>query len=254
VIDDQPGLLARGGAPDARSLSPQARAELRREVVVAVRGGMTRLEAARRFGVSRRTVGIWMRAYQTTGSEIIRERPRGRPMAVQAILTPDQELAVLRLLRAADPSFFGFDGHLWTRRTVTELIAIETGHRLGVPTVDHYLRRWQLTSTAHSEAERRTLRLSCHGISLPDARSGGPPRQTEVIWPALVAEARLGGVHFRLPSGPVGLDVARAFGRHLAQQSPRPIRLLVWRWPDAGLDVLRAWQADPGPGLTVELN
>jgi transposase len=52
----------RFGAADPRGLTAQLRVELRREVVAAVRGGMAQIEASRRFGVSRRTVGNWVRA------------------------------------------------------------------------------------------------------------------------------------------------------------------------------------------------
>ena len=54
----------RFGATDPRGLTAPLRAELRREVVEAVRGGMAQIEASRRFGVSRRTVGNWVRAEQ----------------------------------------------------------------------------------------------------------------------------------------------------------------------------------------------
>jgi transposase len=250
VDDDSPHLLTHRGAPDARSLSPQARAELRREVILAVRGGMTRLEAARRFGVSRRTVGSWMQAYRTTGSEIIQERARGRPPAAQAILTLDQELAVLRLMRAAHPVSLGLDGHLWTHRTVTDLIGIHTGHLLETGAVDHYLRRWQLTSKARTLTEHRIARLSCHPITLPGTRTRDRTSPAGEIWTALVVETGR-GVHLRLPRGCVDRDTLHAFGRHLIQHSTRPVHLLVWRWPDSLREVLHAWQADPGPGLVL---
>jgi transposase len=257
VTENSPALLTRAGAPDARSLSPQARAQLRRDVVLAVRDGMTRLEAARRFGVSRRTVGIWMRSFQTGGPDPVRDRPVGTPAPPHPVLTPDQERTVLRLMRATHPSLLGLDGHLWTRRTVAEIIRIETGHRLPAGTVDHYLSSWCLASAATTRPRPdvvlglRTVRVSCHTITPPDGRHPGHPPVPAESWPALVAESGPGAVHFRLLAGPIGFDGVRAFGRHLAQQHPRPVSLFVWRWPPTQLDVLHAWQADPGPGLVI---
>jgi transposase-like protein len=55
------------GPTDARKLSPESLADLRRRVVAAVHGGMTQSEAARAFGVSRRAVGVWVRAHRVAG-------------------------------------------------------------------------------------------------------------------------------------------------------------------------------------------
>jgi transposase-like protein len=238
------------GAPDARSLSPQERAELRREVIVAVRDGLTRLEAARRFGVSRRTVGLWMRAYQAGVSETGRDRPDDAPTVPAPMLTLDQELTVLRLMRNAHPSQLGLDGHLWTRRSLAEIIRIETGHRLPACTVDHYLNRWHLAS-APATGGPGTLHLSCHTITPPAARPTGRPPPPAQTWPVLVAESGRGAVHFRLSDTAIGFTEARAFGRHLTQQHPRSVQLSVWRWPHAELETLHAWQEDPGPGLSI---
>jgi transposase len=225
-------------------------------VVVAVRAGMSRLEAAHRFGVSRRTVGIWMHAFQTGGSQTARDRPSEPSLGPHLVLTPGQELTVLRLMRAAHPSLLGLDGHLWTRRTVAEIVRIETGHRLTAATVDHYLHRWCLTSPMAWDSRPegtapRTVRLSCHSITAPDVDRPGEPSAPAEHWPAIVAESGPGALHFRLLGTPVEFDAVRAFGRHLAQQHPRPVSLAVWRWPEADSELLRAWQSDPGSGLVV---
>lgn len=43
---------------DARSLAPQAQAALRQRASKAVRGGMTRVEAARVLGVTRQAIAM----------------------------------------------------------------------------------------------------------------------------------------------------------------------------------------------------
>jgi transposase len=247
--------LARVEAAGRRSLPAAARDQLRREVVIAVRDGMTRLEAARRFGVSRRTVGIWTRTFQAGSPTATRDRPDASAVPARPVLTVAQELTLLRLMRAALPSQLGLDGHLWTRRSLGQIIQIETGHRLDAAGIDHCLNRWCLASRAIRDPSLdggapRIVLLSCHAITPPSTPGSGHPPLPADNWPVLVAESG-SAIHFRLASGPLDPAGARAFGRHLAQRHPRPITLKVWRWPEAELDVLNAWRADPGPGLTV---
>jgi transposase len=256
VTDNPPALLIGRAATDPRRLPPVARAELRREVLVAVRDGLTRREAARRFGVSRRTIGVWIRTYQSGLSESDHDRPNAASTVPVPMLNLDQELTVLRLMRAAHPAQFGLDGHLWTRRSLAEIIRIETGDRPPAPIVEHYLQRWHLASPPATDArsgtgEPRALHLSCHRIAPPDARPTGPPPARARTWPVLVAESAHGAIHFRLSDTGIGFTEAHAFGRHLIQQLARPVQLSVWRWPHVQLDTLRAWQADPGPGLSI---
>ena len=107
---------------------------------------MTQGEASRHYGVlppQRR--GVWTRAYQPNDAEPAQAVP------ALDVLTPGQEAAVLDVMRTADPSFFRLQGHLWTRRSVTDLIRIVTGHCPAEATVMHYLHRWRLASEAPSE-------------------------------------------------------------------------------------------------------
>ena len=64
--------------PDARSLPAAAQEALRRRAVAAVRNGMTQVEAARVFGVTRQTVGTWVQAWETGGSRALQAKRRGR--------------------------------------------------------------------------------------------------------------------------------------------------------------------------------
>ena len=53
-------------------------AHLRKMVVQAVRGGMTRVEAGRTFGVSLRAIGNWMKSAREGGLRALRPGKRGR--------------------------------------------------------------------------------------------------------------------------------------------------------------------------------
>jgi transposase len=64
---------------DMRYLSPHAQEELRVRVIRTVRTGMSQAEAARVFGVSRRSVNSWDQCQRTEGLKALRARQRGRP-------------------------------------------------------------------------------------------------------------------------------------------------------------------------------
>jgi transposase len=63
---------------DARSLPAISQEDLRRKAVKAVQEGKTQEEAARLFGVTRQTVGKWVKAYREGGSrKTFRRAARG---------------------------------------------------------------------------------------------------------------------------------------------------------------------------------
>jgi transposase len=128
---------------DTRRLSPAAQDALRQRVVRALRGGISQAEAARLFGVSRRSVHGWHRRWRAGGVRALRSRPRGRPPAIR--LAPHQAATVVRLLTDRCPDQLKLPFALWTREAVRDLIARRFGVRLSVWTVGRYLRRWGFT-------------------------------------------------------------------------------------------------------------
>lgn len=128
---------------DTRRLSPGAQEALRQRVLRAVAAGMPQAEAARVFGVSRRSVNGWHRRWRTGGLRALRSRPRGRPRAIR--LKPHQAASVVRLITDRCPDQLKLPFALWTREAVRDLIARRFGVRLSVWTVGRYLRRWGFT-------------------------------------------------------------------------------------------------------------
>ena len=63
---------------DARTLEPSALFLLRRQVVRAVRGGMSQTDAARTFGASLRAVSTWRRLDRAGGLRALALKRRGR--------------------------------------------------------------------------------------------------------------------------------------------------------------------------------
>lgn len=128
---------------DTRCLPPDVQNGLRQRVVRAVVQGLSQAQAARLFGVSRRSVNGWYRGFRTGGPRALRSRPRGRPRILE--LKPYQAAITVRLITDRCPDQLTLPFVLWTREAVQALIARRFGVRLSVWTVGRYLRRWGFT-------------------------------------------------------------------------------------------------------------
>ena len=126
---------------DFRSLVPEAQEDLRKKAVKGVQNGMTQIEAARVFGVTRQAVGAWMESYATGGWTALKARPRGRPRTGGS-LEPWQAGQVVRSIEDRCPEQLKLPFYLWTREAVGRLIEQRFGVALSVWTVGRYLARW----------------------------------------------------------------------------------------------------------------
>lgn len=130
---------------DARSLSPEAQEALRMKAVQAVLAGRKKTEVAELFGVTRQTVGAWMRAYRAEGEKALRAKPQGRPKGQGTRLEPWQMAQVAKTLRDKMPDQLKLPFYLWTREAVVSHVANRFGVRLSVWTAGRYLKRWGFT-------------------------------------------------------------------------------------------------------------
>lgn len=128
---------------DARSLNSQSQEDLRRRAVAAVENGMSRVEAARVFGVSRQIVGEWVQRVREGGAAALVAKPKGRPRKIS--LKPWQAAQVVRALTDRCPDQLKLPFALWTREAVGKLIERKFGVKLSVWTVGRYLKRWGFT-------------------------------------------------------------------------------------------------------------
>ena len=129
---------------DARSLPAAAQEDLRRKAVKAVRSGMSQVEAARVFGVTRQALGRWVSRWREGGGSALRARRRGRPAGALRLERREAVWVVRRVL-GKTPDQLRLPFYLWTREAVSELIRREFGLELSIWTVGRYLRRWGLT-------------------------------------------------------------------------------------------------------------
>ena len=133
-------------ARDFRGLGRPAQEELRRRALFLVeREGMTQAEAARAVGVHRQTVNIWHKRYRERGEDGLLDGRRVSPRRGRGRLTGDEARQVRGWIAEGTPDRLGLPFALWTSRAVRELVERRLEKRLGLSTVQLYLRRWGMT-------------------------------------------------------------------------------------------------------------
>jgi transposase len=236
---------------DARSLSAEALEDLRRRAVAAVESGVSRSEVARLFGVSRKTVGAWVAAYQRLGDAALRPKRRGRKPGEQLALSPAQQDATLRTIVDGTPDKHDMPHWLWTRQAVVELVNREFRVLLSPATVWKYLVRWGLI------VEPRLVEVMRRGIA-----TTVPMQRTPTAWlrnadavsmawapgsgdvNVLLAVSGRGVVFFQARHGPFAVDEVTEFLERLMAQLERGLNVVVQRWPPRHGGMLRAWSTD----------
>jgi len=243
---------------DARRLSPEGQEDLRRRVVAAIASGMTQVEAARVFGVSRRAVGVWTRAHRTHGPDALRAHRRGRPPGEQHALTRRAQADLLLELTAGPPDLHGLPGQWWSRRAVADLIQLQTGRRLSPTTVGHYLTRWNIGATPISGPHPVSLVghttawwLTWHRPIPKYLNSELLPEPAQLD--ALLAQSARGDLLFLLSRTPWQPAELADAGARLVRTVGHPVHLLIRRWPTEHVDLLRRWVDEPGPDLRLTL-
>jgi transposase len=256
-------------------------------VVAAVDAGMTQVEAGRVFGISRRAVGVWVRAHRELGPAALGPARRGRLPGDPAALSRRQQAQLLQDVEAGCPDAYGLNAELWSRRALTEHIERCYGLTLSAATLGSYLSRWGLVETVRGRArvDQRVLRAWTD----PDsgrARRPDPDRWVQVTWsrPAprfagtallpgpgsltrgplpgecgpprehldlLTAYTARGAAHFRCLGRPYQAIAVRDLGARLTHLCGHPVFAVVHRWPPDQLALLHAWIEDPAPLLDV---
>lgn len=201
---------------DARTLTPEAQEELRRQAVTAVRGGMYKSEAAKRFGVSRMAIHTWVERVEEGGVRALRPRKRGRPPTSR--LKPFQVATTVRLIGTKCPDQMLLPFALWTREAVRELLERRFRLKVSVWTVGRYLRSWGFTPQKpvrrayerDPEAVRRWLKREYPGI-----RAAARRLRAEIHWcdeMGLRSDHQAGRSYGRIGQTPVIPGTGQRFG------------------------------------------
>ncbi|WP_328611551.1 helix-turn-helix domain-containing protein [Amycolatopsis sp. NBC_00345] len=222
----------------ARSLCADALERLRRQAVAAVESGLTQSHTARQFGVSRKAVGKWVRAYHAEGEEAFRPRRRGRRAGERLALSPADQAWIVKTLAGGPPDEAGVPSLLWTRRAVAELVRRQFGISLSGSTIDQYLERWELFDRAAAAAHPRRSETLLLGWVRPL-----PPGAAERV-NALVAVTSRGMLFFLASEQPFTADQLTQFRHRLRVQLAADVGLLVYSWPPMYREALARWQLD----------
>ena len=268
-------------ARDFRGLGRAAQEALRRRALLLIEHeGMTQAEAARAVGVHRQTVNIWQRRYREQGEDGVLDGRRVSPRRGKGRLTEDEARQVRDWIAEGTPDRLGLPFALWTSRAVRELIERRLAKRLGLSTVQLYLKRWGMTpqkplvrakqrspaaiaawlETAYpaiakrAKAERAVIYWGDEtGLSNQDqiGRSWAPRGRTPVVRRSaeritrsmIAAVSNRGLMRFMLYEGALNADLFLAFLRQLTKDAGRKVILIVDNLKVHKAGKVRAWVA-----------
>ncbi len=131
---------------DARSLSPSAQHELRKQVARLKESGRSGLEVAEITGLTPEHVSRIWRSYCKGGFSAISIKTRGSRPGMARVLNPEQEKALRSLMIDKPPDQLKFPFALWTRRAVQVVAEKQFKVELTLRTIGNYMKRWGFTS------------------------------------------------------------------------------------------------------------
>lgn len=127
---------------DARKLSKEQKAVIRRLAVQRYMDGEKPSKIIEAYGLSDKIIYHWVKKAKTEGMESLEPIPHpGRTRT----LTDEEEKEVTSWIIGNDPRQYGFDFGLWTRQIVANLIEHRLGVILSVNSVGRLLHRQGLT-------------------------------------------------------------------------------------------------------------
>lgn len=251
--------------------------EVQRRVVAATESGVTQVDVARVFGVSRQTVARWVRIYRHGGEEMLRARPRGRRPGERLALSPAQQLWVINAFAARPPEELGLRYRMWTRQALVELINRDLGVGLSTTSIRNYMLRWGLPTngsllqalrgehaTVAGQASDAAARWLPEGESLwadwtpvraltrPLVEGEAGPELPDVAM--LRAVSNRGVLYFVAHADP--LDGARVcdFLARLRDQLDRKINIVLNWQPRHNAEELSAWAAGNADDVAIRFS
>lgn len=131
---------------DARTLSIEARQELRYQVVRMKKKKIKAAVISQTTDLSVETISRIWTMYKSGGKKAIELKKRGRKEGEKRDLSPEQEAHIVKQLIDKTPQQLKFKYALWTRESVQKLIEHEYDIKMPISTVGKYLQRWEFTA------------------------------------------------------------------------------------------------------------
>jgi transposase len=263
---------------DFRSIGRAAQEALRRWALVLIEQGSSQAEAAGAVGVHRQTVNIWLKRYREQGEAGVLDGRRVSPRRGKGVLSVEETRQIRRWIGDKMPDQLKLPFALWTSRAVRELIERRFGKRLGLSTVQLYLKRWGMTpqkplararerapaavaawlERAYPALAKRAKRERAAiywgdetGISNQDqiGRSWAPKGQTPVVGRTarrisqslISAVSNRGLMRFMLYQGALNADRFIAFLRRLIKDAKQKVFLVVDNLKVHHASKVKAW-------------
>ena len=131
---------------DFRSIGRAAQEELRRRALFLIlQQGLSQAQAAQAVGVQRQTVNIWLQRHRAQGPDGVLDGRRVSPRRGKGLLTAEEAGKIQGWLCDRRLDHLQGSFALWTSQAVCDLIDQRFGKKLGLATVQLYLRRWGMT-------------------------------------------------------------------------------------------------------------
>lgn len=167
---------------DARQLSTEEQALIRRLAVQRVFDGERPCDVTEAYGLSDKIIFKWIRKAKDKGLDSLAPLPRsGRSRT----LTDKEEKEIRRWIIGNDPRQYGFDFGLWTRQIVADLIEDRLGVTLSLNSVGRLLHRQGLTpqKPLRRAYERDEIAVK-EWVSevYPKVRKHAKSRGAEIFW------------------------------------------------------------------------
>ncbi len=168
---------------DARSLSPGTQEAIRIKAVKAVIAGISQVEVAKIFVITRQALGKWINKYREDGAKSLKAKKQGRPKG--GALLPWQAAQIVRTIQDKTPEQLKFPFYLWTRESIALLIEKRFGIKLSIWTVGRYLARWGFSPQkplrrAYEQKPEQVKRW--HKIEYPRIRDQAKLEKAEIYW------------------------------------------------------------------------
>ena len=131
---------------DIQKLSPKEQEEVRKKIVreMEKRDGNVK-EVAEVCECTVRHVQSTWKKYKEGGIKAILRAKMGSPVGVYGKLNLKQEEIIKRIITDKSPEEAGLNGHLWSRKEVSELVKQKLGIKIAVRTIGDYLSSWNFT-------------------------------------------------------------------------------------------------------------
>ena len=98
---------------DARSLPAVAQEDIRQKAIKAILDGKKQLEVAEILGVTRQTVGLWVKKFRHGGEKALKAKRKGRPKG--GALLSWQAAQIAKTVLNHHPEQLRLPFYLWTR-------------------------------------------------------------------------------------------------------------------------------------------